>query len=187
MKRAIHTPISHLNLRSHMVARHALAGALLGTTALVSVPVAIAQETGAPPTPHLQASTRLTTVDANITRAQPMLNAGLAHGGFHALPGEPVIFRTYWNYDSSINWAAIRIFRSDDIHMDEPVAVIAISKDAPTMWTPDAGDQGDYFYVLRAYDTEGKYDETRPRPLKLSQQDTAAGGLAPSPHARSLC
>ena len=109
-----------------------------------------------------------------------MLNAGLAHGGFHALPGEPVIFRTYWNYDSSINWAAIRIFRSDDIHMDEPVAVIAISKDAPTMWTPDAGDQGDYFYVLRAYDTEGKYDETRPRPLKLSQQDTAAGGLAPS-------
>ena len=64
--------------------------------------------------------------------------------------------------------------------MDDPVAVIAVSKDAPTLWTPPAGDSGDYFYVLRAYDPAGQYDETHSRPLLLGSQANAPESIAPT-------
>lgn len=180
MKRSTYIPGSPLPATRQINARHVIAGALMGTTALISVPAAIAQEAGAHSVPAAMSRTALTTVDANITQTRPMLNAGLAHGGFQAIPGKPVTFKTYWNYDSSINWGAIRIFKASDPFMDSPVASLAVSKEAPTVWTPAKGDAGEYFYVLRVYDMSGRYDETKPRPLILGAQAGAADKIAPT-------
>lgn len=149
---------------------------LFGTTALVCAP-AFAQGTVSS-----SGGSKLiqTSVDANISDAKPMLNAGLAHGGFNVVPGQPVTFRSYWNYDRSIDQAVIRIFNASDEYLDEPIASIPVSKERSTVWTPPRRAGAEYVYVLRVFDTSGKYDETKPRALVLSNASGEASEIAPS-------
>lgn len=140
-----------------VLAKSTFTATILGTSALVAANgVALAQTA---PSGLAQA-----TVEANQTHAQPMLNAGLAQTGYHANPGEPMTFRTYWNYDRDIILAEIRMFQRSDKTMDNPVHTIEVRKDRPTVWTAE---KGEYIYVLRVYDKTGQIDETKPRPISV--------------------
>ncbi len=155
-----------------MITRAAFLSLMLGTTALVS---ATAQTTHSAP-----AAPSLTQTSVNAAQVQPKLNIGLAHGGFNAISGQKLTFMTYWNYDGFIRNSAVLIYHSHDTEFNDPVASIPISRDEPTVWTPE-GRVGDRFvYVLRAYGHDGTYDETRPRPIQISDKALSVAEATPS-------
>jgi len=83
----------------------------------------------------------------------------------------PVHFRMYANYSYFIENAEVRVFETGQSVESEPLDVIPLAEDGVAKWTPPA----DWFrspvlelaYVLRAYGTDGNFDETRPQPLWL--------------------
>jgi flagellar motor protein MotB len=84
---------------------------------------------------------------------------------------EAVHFRMYANYSFFINNAEVRVFETGQSVESEPLEVIPLGEDGIAGWNPPA----DWFrspvyelaYVLRAYGTDGNFDETRPQPLWL--------------------
>jgi len=110
-----------------------------------------------------------------------------------ALRGGAVHFRGYSNYLAWVDKAEIRLFRAGESPAAKPLAVLPMNWERPVAWTvpaeqanggafPDSDlRQGDYQYVLRVYDSKGRFDETavktlsvaaRPRPL--ADRDTPA-------------
>ena len=84
---------------------------------------------------------------------------------------DPVHFRMYANYSYFIENAEVRVFETGQSVESEPLEVIPLGQEGVAKWTPPA----DWFrspvlelaYVLRAYGTDGNFDETRPQPLWL--------------------
>jgi flagellar motor protein MotB len=81
----------------------------------------------------------------------------------------PVNFRMYTNYSHFIERAEVRVFETGQSVEAEPLAVIAIEKDGVAKWEPPAAwfkaPVYELAYVLRAYGTDGNFDETRAQPL----------------------
>jgi flagellar motor protein MotB len=83
----------------------------------------------------------------------------------------PVHFRMYANYSYFIENAEVRVFETGQSVESDPLDVIPLAEDGVGKWTPPA----DWFkspvlelaYVLRAYGTDGNFDETSPQPLWL--------------------
>lgn len=95
----------------------------------------------------------------------PWLNA-------HATPnaviaGQAVRFATYSNYAAWIDKAELRIFASDRTPNQQPLVVVPVAINAIASWTPPAQTFDTYAYVLRVYAKDGKFDETRAKPLKV--------------------
>jgi flagellar motor protein MotB len=99
-----------------------------------------------------------------------------------------VRFRTYTNYASFIERAEIRIFEPQQSLQAEPLAIVAVDDAGLAEWQPAAqrleGPTRELRYVLRAYDSKGRFDETDARPLWLVREpsleevptpDSAAG------------
>lgn len=114
--------------------------------------------------------------------ARPSLNVWVEEDV--AQRGAAVHFQGYANYVAWIARAEVRIFRAGEAPTARPRAVLPLAWEQRQAWTvPQAeegnfpgGDlhEGDYQYVLRVYDSQGRYDETavktlsvtaRPRPL----------------------
>ncbi len=91
-----------------------------------------------------------------------------------------VRFATYTNYAHFIERSEIRIFARGESREARPLAVIEVGADGLAEWQPDAqqfaGPVRELQYVLRAYDAEGRFDETSPQPLWLIHGSGAAGG-----------
>ena len=113
-------------------------------------------------------------------QSRQKLNIGLAHGGFTASPGQPLTFKTYWNYDRFILLGEVRVFKAADKEMSTPIEVIRVNKGKPTQWTPTSAIGDEFIYVLRVYGHDGLYDETAPRPIRLSDRLQAAAEASPS-------
>ncbi|MBD3868292.1 MAG: OmpA family protein [Acidobacteria bacterium] len=84
----------------------------------------------------------------------------------------PVVhFRMYDNYSSFIDRAEIRIFDLQQSLQAEPLQIAEIDAEGMAEWRPAvdsfAGPVRELRYVLRAYDSKGRFDETDPRPLWL--------------------
>jgi len=81
----------------------------------------------------------------------------------------PVNFRMYTNYSHFIDRAEVRIFYNGQSVESAPLDVIEIGVDSAGRWEPPVatfeGPVGELAYVLRAYGTDGNFDETRPQPL----------------------
>ena len=81
----------------------------------------------------------------------------------------PVNFRMYTNYSYFIERAEVRVFYNGQSVESEPLDIIEIEMDGATQWIPPAawfkGPVQELAYVLRAYGTDGNFDETHPRPL----------------------
>jgi len=83
----------------------------------------------------------------------------------------PAHFRMYTNYSYFIERAEVRVFETGQSVESDPLEVIPLSENGVAKWNPPA----DWFkspvlelaYVLRAYGTDGNFDETRPQPLWL--------------------
>jgi len=94
----------------------------------------------------------------------------------------PVNFRMYTNYSHFIERAEVRIFYNGQSAESEPLDVIEIGVDSAGRWEPPVatfeGPVGELAYVLRAYGTDGNFDETQPQPLWVvyDQPEDEEGG-----------
>ncbi len=86
----------------------------------------------------------------------------------------PVRFRQYTNYGHFIDRSEVRIFEAGESTRGEPLAVLEVADDGSARWQPEAelfaGPARELRFVLRAYDTEGRFDETGPQPLWLARR-----------------
>lgn len=95
-----------------------------------------------------------------------------------AVPGEPVEFRTSWNYGAWIERAEVRLYarsqKSSAFDNAAPLAVLPVGPDGKAIWIAggEAFGTRDMVHVLRVYDRQGRYDETGPTALFVA--DTAA-------------
>ncbi len=81
----------------------------------------------------------------------------------------PVQFRMYTNYSYFIDRAEVRIFANGQSVQSDPLDVVEIDTDGIVTWKPPLDDIDapveELAYVLRAYGTDGNFDETVARPL----------------------
>jgi flagellar motor protein MotB len=81
----------------------------------------------------------------------------------------PVQFRMYTNYSHFIDRAEIRIFANGQSIESEPLDVVSIGVDGVATWNPllaeISGPVFELAYVLRAYGSDGNFDETNAQPL----------------------
>jgi flagellar motor protein MotB len=78
-------------------------------------------------------------------------------------------FRTYTNYAGFITKSEIRIFDAQESVNGTPLAVIEVNKDGRAEWQPIFPEykapRGSLKYVLRVYDADNRFDETKPLPI----------------------
>ncbi len=86
-----------------------------------------------------------------------------------AYPENLMRFRTYTNYAAFITKSEIRIFDAQESVNDTPLAVIEVNKDGRAEWQPTFPEYKapgrELKYVLRVYDAENHFDETKPLPI----------------------
>lgn len=99
-----------------------------------------------------------------------------------ALEENTISFRVYSNYPSFIERAEVRVFEEGQSTNDEPIAVAPVDYNNLASWAADF----DSFtapvinlkYLLRVYDRDGNFDETRALPIwlvdELSDEDLDA-------------
>ncbi len=93
--------------------------------------------------------------------------------------GSTVRFRMYTNYSHFIERSEVRIFDRDQSVQAVPLDVIEVGGDGFAEWQPAAESFAapvrELKYVLRAYDKEGRFDETAPQPLWIVYGDRMDG------------
>ncbi len=100
-------------------------------------------------------------------------------GAGTVVKGEPVEFRAWSNYIPWIKQAEIRLFRPGQKPQETPLAVLPARWTAPAAWTPPTvGEDQEVFYLLRVYDSEGRFDETSLKPLQLLVRRKPQEGFA---------
>jgi hypothetical protein len=101
--------------------------------------------------------------------AKPILNAAVTEQRRSFSTGEEVTFRASNNYPAFIARQEIRIFATGRHAPPTPVAVVAVDASGHADWVMPSPQEtegfDDFVYVLRAYDGEGRFDETRPLSL----------------------
>jgi uncharacterized repeat protein (TIGR01451 family) len=103
-----------------------------------------------------------------------------------ASSGSGVQFRMYTNYGHFIERSEVRIFEQGQSVQAEPLAVVEVDEGGAAHWQPDAGLVStlvrELTFVLRAYDAEGRFDETAPQvlwlvPARAGVQDPGEAGV----------
>ncbi|MEO2003092.1 MAG: OmpA family protein, partial [Candidatus Poribacteria bacterium] len=108
--------------------------------------------------------------------------------------GTGVDFRMYTNYGHFLVRSEVRIFEQGQSLQAEPLAVAEVDADGAAHWQPAvalvATPMRQLVFVLRAYDAEGRFDETAPQALWLVPGNAASsvttiadGGAVQSTHA----
>lgn len=91
---------------------------------------------------------------------------------------EPVRFRMYSNYPHYIARAEVRIFERGRSLRGEPLAIAPVDARGLARWLPERGAEqaplAPLDFVVRAYDEDGRFDETAPQVLWLPPEDGAA-------------
>ncbi len=109
-------------------------------------------------------------------------SASAAPGAAAAPNGSGVRFRMYTNYPHFIERSEVRIFERGKSPQAEPLAVIEVDESGAASWQPGAELAAtpvrELSFVLRAYDAEGRFDETAPQRLWLVPGAAAAQGSA---------
>jgi flagellar motor protein MotB len=85
-----------------------------------------------------------------------------------------VRFRLYTNYRSFIKRAEVRIFNEVQSVRDNPVAVVPLDANGRAEWRPEfesfSAPLRKLKYLVRVYDDQKRFDETRPQPLWVVDQ-----------------
>ena len=86
-------------------------------------------------------------------------------------------FRAYTNYAGFIRKSEIRIFGAQESVNGVPLAVIEVNKEGLAEWQPAFTEyrapRGSLKYVLRVYDTDNHFDETKPLPIWIVDRQPA--------------
>ena len=123
--------------------------------------------------------------------SRPRLSVAASAGTVDVRPGSdgmftgpPVRFRMYANYGAFIQRSELRIFEAGQSVQSEPIDVLEVDGSGFAEWLPRLrGPQGpvrELSYVLRAYDDQGNFDETTPRPLWLVHGDDRERAAEPA-------
>lgn len=83
--------------------------------------------------------------------------------------GETIRFLASFNYAAWIAHGEIRIYDHEQESAGKPFAVLPISKLGAAEWQMSSDAPKEMDYVLRVYDAEGRYDETRSLALARSE------------------
>src|SRR5437899_8939997 len=109
--------------------------------------------------------------------ANPVAVAVNDSGGRSA--ASAVQFRMYSSYASFIKRAEIRIFEQQQSLQAAPLKMVAVDDAGLAEWNPTAetlaGPARELKYVLRAYDSNGNFDETEARPLRVYREPSLGG------------
>lgn len=85
-----------------------------------------------------------------------------------------VLFRLYTNYRSFIERAEVRLFEEEQSVRDTPIAVIEMDADGMAQWQSAfesfSAPGRKLQYLVRVYDKEEHFDETKPQPLWVIDQ-----------------
>ncbi len=107
--------------------------------------------------------------------ARPRLNVVAAPNAVRR--GGAVSFSTYSNYQLWLARGEIRVFASSKTARQKPLAVLGVAKGVANWQVPEtAGNE--LHYVLRVYDSQGRFDETAPKALKLAERRGAVRAAA---------
>jgi hypothetical protein len=87
--------------------------------------------------------------------------------------GEKIRFLASFNYAAWISRGEVRIYDHNQKSGDKPFAVVPISTLGAAEWQVPADAPADMDYVLRVYDADGRYDETRALPLATTASNLA--------------
>ncbi len=104
---------------------------------------------------------------------RPVLNVSTFPPQVHYKSGEVVHFLASLNYAAWIRRGEVRIYDRNASNSTIPYAVIPVDGNGAGTWTMPADAPGDMEYVLRVYDAQSRYDETRSLPLRHSDLDLA--------------
>jgi uncharacterized repeat protein (TIGR01451 family) len=85
--------------------------------------------------------------------------------------GRDIVVETYWNYDSYIERAEIRLFEAGRTTRGEPVATATVVDGAARLPVMAEMVGMELDYVLRAYSEDGSFDETAPRSLSIGDTE----------------
>ena len=98
----------------------------------------------------------------------PRLNVGLLHNDASMFRGQLAEFHTYSNYWNFINHGEVRIFLPDQTHESKPHIILPVENGVAS-FIP-GNHLPDYLtYQLRVYDSFGRFDETQPKTVHITQ------------------
>ena len=97
---------------------------------------------------------------------QPYLNVTTHDNSVTALRSQPVKFHSFWNYGAFIERAEVRIFAAGESVRSNDVIAIPVVNGIAAL---DAGAAlpDEVTYVMRVYDSNGRFDETLPKFLNF--------------------
>jgi hypothetical protein len=140
-----------------------------------SQPPAARQDSGADA--QRRVDRRLEAVDVQIQydslAARPALNAWAYPST--VVSGQMASFGTFSNYQFWLIRAEVRVFGPGQSIQQKPLAVLPVSPNGFVQWRVDAPVGTELRYVLRVYDTRGRFDETVAKSLIVTDQARPVG------------
>ncbi len=93
-------------------------------------------------------------------------------------PNPELRFRVYSNYHAFIRAAEVRVFTADASLQTPPVTIVPVDERGMAVWPVDAqaypAPVTELKYVVRVYDNEGRFDESRAHALWLTRTGASA-------------
>jgi hypothetical protein len=109
---------------------------------------------------------------------KPTLNVSTFPPKVNYQAGENIRFLASFNYAAWIVRGEVRVYDKRNRNADTPYQIIPISKRGAAEWQLPNNAPAEMDYVLRVYDEQGRYDETKPLPLKRSETQLGINNVA---------
>jgi hypothetical protein len=115
---------------------------------------------------------------------KPMLNVSTAPVRQSYQAGETVNFLASMNYSDWVVAGEVRIFAAKDGLKGEPLATLPLQPQGIATWIMPGDGPAELIYVLRVYDDQHRFDETRPLSLQrtskaFAQHEPQNAAIAP--------
>ena len=128
------------------------------------------------------ADVQLNNVDIQVKfdglGVKPVLNVSTFPPKVNYQAGETIRFLASFNYAAWIVRGEVRVYDQRNRNADQPYQIVPISKHGAAEWQMPNNAPADMAYVLRVYDEQGRYDETKPLPLKRSETQLGINNVA---------
>ena len=128
------------------------------------------------------ADVQLNNVDIQVKfdglGVKPALNVSTFPPKVNYQAGENIRFLASFNYAAWIVRGEVRVYDHKNKNADQPYQIIPVSKRGAAEWQLPNDTPAEMDYVLRVYDEQGRYDETKPLPLKRSETQLGINNVA---------
>ena len=122
-----------------------------------------------------QVDKRLDAVDIQVKfdglETKPILNVTTAPVRRSYRAGEDMQFLASLNYPDWVARGEVRVFKEGDLQSGQPLVTLPIEEDGTATWKMPGAGSAEMVYVLRVYDEKGRFDETRPLPLRRTARE----------------